>query len=175
MVVWHSGQAAVKAAIEAPHIKFFHRAATGQGQIGESAPRWLAAWIMTQQMALNRSYGAVMGTPSRSRQKIAAETKRALTSAVSAAAALAGNLLRTWLQQSELPLINLTLGIACLQQGMQRTTQNRHVQILQGFGFLFRYFVLSKAHMEAHFNLGRAFQAVGKQRARARATPTLLW
>ena len=69
--------------------------------------------------------------------------------------------MRAWLQQPELPLVNLSVGIACLHQGMQRTTLNRHLQVLQGFAFLFRYFTLSGGHPEAHYNVGRAFQTVG--------------
>ena len=73
----------------------------------------------------------------------------------------AAGLLRTWLQQPDVPLVNLTVGIACLNQAMQRTTLNRHVQLLQGFAFLFRYLELCKGHQEAQYNLGRAFQSVG--------------
>ena len=75
-----------------------------------------------------------------------------------------------------MPVVNLSLGIACLQQGMQRTTLNRHVQLVQGFGFLLRYLTLCHVSPEASFNLGRAFQSVGTNSVGRHATATsVLW
>ncbi len=58
------------------------------------------------------------------------------------------------------PLMNLTLGIVCLTQSTQRTTPNRHLQVLQAFTFLFKYYYVSNESNEANYNLGRAFQHI---------------
>ncbi|CAG8535125.1 815_t:CDS:10 [Ambispora gerdemannii] len=59
------------------------------------------------------------------------------------------------------PLINLCLGIAYLHMSMQRQSDNRHLQIIQGFTFLLKYYDLQTGKQEAEYNLGRAFHHLG--------------
>ncbi|CAG8449839.1 8678_t:CDS:10 [Ambispora leptoticha] len=59
------------------------------------------------------------------------------------------------------PLINLCLGIAYLHMSMQRQSDNRHLQIMQGFTFLLKYYDLQTGKQEAEYNLGRAFHHLG--------------
>ncbi|KAI9002582.1 hypothetical protein DFJ74DRAFT_746437 [Hyaloraphidium curvatum] len=59
------------------------------------------------------------------------------------------------------PLINLSLGIAFLHRAMNRQTDNRHLQIVQAFTFLFRYYDLRRGNGEACYNIARAFHQIG--------------
>ncbi|EMR08474.1 hypothetical protein PNEG_03302 [Pneumocystis murina B123] len=64
------------------------------------------------------------------------------------------------------PLISLSIGMAYLHRAMQRQSNNRQYQILQGMTFLFRYYELRKSmgvyeHQEAEFNIARAFHQLG--------------
>jgi len=61
------------------------------------------------------------------------------------------------------PLIMLLLGVAYLNRAVQRVTDNRHLQIVQGFTFLYKYFDLRKDiqyAQEAEYNLARAFHGL---------------
>jgi general transcription factor 3C polypeptide 3 (transcription factor C subunit 4) len=63
------------------------------------------------------------------------------------------------------PLISLLLGVTYLNRAVQRITDNRHLQIVQGFTFLYKYFELRQSlqyAQEAEYNLGRAFQSLSK-------------
>ncbi len=60
------------------------------------------------------------------------------------------------------PLVNMSLGIAFLHRAMNRQTDNRHLQIVQGFTFLFKYFDHKGGNEEACYNIGRAFHQIGK-------------
>ncbi|KAG9289720.1 hypothetical protein G9A89_014455 [Geosiphon pyriformis] len=70
-----------------------------------------------------------------------------------------------YLQSYELapkdPLVNLCLGVAYLHRSMQRQTDNRQVQIIQGFNFLLKYYDLQTGSQEAEYNLGRAYHQLG--------------
>ncbi|KAI9145734.1 hypothetical protein BKA69DRAFT_1121531 [Paraphysoderma sedebokerense] len=61
------------------------------------------------------------------------------------------------------PMINFALGTAYLSRAMQRKTDNRHMQIAQGFMFLFRYFELRGGDnsQEANYNIARSFHQIG--------------
>ncbi|KAG5518178.1 hypothetical protein PMAC_003364 [Pneumocystis sp. 'macacae'] len=64
------------------------------------------------------------------------------------------------------PLISLSIGMAYLHRAMQRQSNNRQYQILQGMTFLFQYYELRKPmgvyeHQEAEFNIARAFHQLG--------------
>ncbi|KAJ3085898.1 transcription factor TFIIIC subunit tfc4 [Quaeritorhiza haematococci] len=59
------------------------------------------------------------------------------------------------------PLINMSLGIAYLHRGMQRKSENRHMHIMQGFTFMFRYYELRGQNQEACYNVARAFHQIG--------------
>ncbi|KAI8393461.1 uncharacterized protein BYT42DRAFT_551117 [Radiomyces spectabilis] len=59
------------------------------------------------------------------------------------------------------PLNTLSLGISLLQCAMQRKTDNRHLQIMQGMMFLFEYRKLRGPNQETEYNLGRAFHLLG--------------
>jgi len=60
-------------------------------------------------------------------------------------------------------LISLLLGSAYLNRSVQRITDNRHLQIAQGFTFLYKYYERRKDMQyaqEAEYNLGRAFHSL---------------
>lgn len=64
------------------------------------------------------------------------------------------------------PLISLSIGLAYLHRAMQRQSNNRQYQILQGMTFLFQYYELRRSmgvyeHQEAEFNIARAFHQLG--------------
>ncbi|KAI8824526.1 uncharacterized protein EV422DRAFT_520401 [Fimicolochytrium jonesii] len=59
------------------------------------------------------------------------------------------------------PLINFSLGLAHIQRGMQRKSDNRHMHMMQGFTFVMRYHQLRGENVEANFNVARAFHHVG--------------
>ncbi|CAA20753.1 transcription factor TFIIIC complex subunit Sfc4 [Schizosaccharomyces pombe] len=64
------------------------------------------------------------------------------------------------------PITNLSLGLAYLHRAMQRLSDNRHYQILQGFTFLYRYYDLRVNEglgekQEALYNLGKAYHFIG--------------
>ncbi|CAJ0764593.1 12296_t:CDS:10 [Entrophospora sp. SA101] len=59
------------------------------------------------------------------------------------------------------PLVCFSMGLAYLHRAMQRKTSNRHLQILQGFNFLYEYYELKGKNQEAEYNLGHAFHQLG--------------
>jgi general transcription factor 3C polypeptide 3 (transcription factor C subunit 4) len=65
-------------------------------------------------------------------------------------------------------MINLTIGLSYIQLSLKRQTENRHFQIMQGFGFLFRYYDIRKKsphpaeRQEAEYNIARAYHMLGK-------------
>jgi len=59
------------------------------------------------------------------------------------------------------PIINLSLGLVHLHRAMQRQADNRHLQIIQGLTFIFRYFKIMKGNQEACYNVARAFHQIG--------------
>lgn len=64
------------------------------------------------------------------------------------------------------PLICFSVGLTYLHRAMQRVTDNRHLQILQGAAFLFQYYKLRKLcgfaeAQESNYNMGRALQQIG--------------
>ncbi|KAJ3167785.1 transcription factor TFIIIC subunit tfc4 [Geranomyces variabilis] len=59
------------------------------------------------------------------------------------------------------PLINFSLGLAHIQRGMQRKSDNRHMHMMQGFTCVLRYYELRERSTEATYNVGRAFHHVG--------------
>ncbi|CAG8767795.1 3380_t:CDS:2, partial [Gigaspora rosea] len=64
---------------------------------------------------------------------------------------------RAYAEKPNDPLISISIGLAYLHRAMQRQTDNRHLQIMQGFTFLFNYYELKARNQEAEYNLGRAF------------------
>ncbi|KAJ3129398.1 transcription factor TFIIIC subunit tfc4 [Nowakowskiella sp. JEL0407] len=69
--------------------------------------------------------------------------------------------LKAYRHSPDEPLINLAIGISFLHRAMQRKTENRHLQILQGFTFLFRYRELRLYSFESSYNIARAFHQIG--------------
>src|ERR1700727_200578 len=72
------------------------------------------------------------------------------------------------------PVLELSIGLACLHRAMQRQADNRHILILQGMTFIFNYYRLVNAQswkfpgiaglsmrQEAEYNVGRAFHQLG--------------
>nr|CAG8449664.1 14777_t:CDS:2 [Entrophospora candida] len=59
------------------------------------------------------------------------------------------------------PLVCFSMGLAYLHHAMQRKTSNQHLQILQGFNFLYEYYELKSKNQEAEYNLGHAFHQLG--------------
>ncbi|CAM0139620.1 unnamed protein product [Umbelopsis sp. WA50703] len=61
------------------------------------------------------------------------------------------------------PLIALLTGVAFLNRAVQRITDNRHLQIVQAFTFLFKYYESRKElryAQEAEYNIARAFHTL---------------
>ncbi|KAI8066425.1 hypothetical protein BC940DRAFT_275295 [Gongronella butleri] len=59
------------------------------------------------------------------------------------------------------PLNTLCIAIANLMRGMQRRTDNRHLQVIKAMEFLGHYARLRNHNQEAEYNMGRAFHAIG--------------
>lgn len=59
------------------------------------------------------------------------------------------------------PLNTLSLGIALLQASMQRKSDDRHLQIMQGMLFILEYVKLVGYCQESEYNLARAFHMLG--------------
>ncbi|CEP64355.1 transcription factor TFIIIC subunit TFC4 LALA0_S11e02212g [Lachancea lanzarotensis] len=65
------------------------------------------------------------------------------------------------------PMVNLMMGLAHLHRSMQRLTASRHIQILHGLRFLYRYHEIRSTkysateQQEADYNIGRAFHLLG--------------
>ncbi|CAG8584919.1 15004_t:CDS:2 [Racocetra fulgida] len=70
---------------------------------------------------------------------------------------LSGYYARAYAENPKDPVISLSIGLAYLHRAMQRQTDNRHLQIMQGFTFLYNYYELKARNQEAEYNLGRAF------------------
>ncbi|KAG2179385.1 hypothetical protein INT44_006231, partial [Umbelopsis vinacea] len=54
-------------------------------------------------------------------------------------------------------------GVAYLSRAVQRITDNRHLQIVQGFTFLYKYYERRKElqyAQEAEYNIARAFHTI---------------
>ncbi|KAI8638433.1 hypothetical protein BD408DRAFT_24153 [Parasitella parasitica] len=58
-------------------------------------------------------------------------------------------------------LNTLCLGLALLHTAVQRISDNRHLQIMQGMMFVFEYAKLTNHNQEAEYNIGRAFHLLG--------------
>jgi general transcription factor 3C polypeptide 3 (transcription factor C subunit 4) len=65
------------------------------------------------------------------------------------------------------PMIPFAIGVAYLHRCMQRQCENRHLQALQAFTFLYEYYDLRtegdsiEKKQEAEYNIGRALQQLG--------------
>ncbi|CAG8688640.1 2099_t:CDS:10, partial [Acaulospora morrowiae] len=68
---------------------------------------------------------------------------------------------RAYASKPEDPVISLAIGLSYLHRAMQRQTDNRHLQIVQGFTFLYNYAEIRAHNQEAEYNLGRAFHHIG--------------
>ncbi|EPY49866.1 transcription factor tfiiic complex subunit sfc4 [Schizosaccharomyces cryophilus OY26] len=73
---------------------------------------------------------------------------------------------RAYAMNPDCPMTNLSIGLAYIHRAMQRLSDNRHYQILQGFTFLYHYYDLrSKAGVgekqEALYNLAKAYHFLG--------------
>ncbi|KAL7327548.1 transcription factor TFIIIC subunit tfc4 [Mucor circinelloides] len=58
-------------------------------------------------------------------------------------------------------LNTLCLGLSLLHAAIQRKSDNRHLQIMQGMMFIFEYAKIAKYNQEAEYNIGRAFHLLG--------------
>lgn len=74
---------------------------------------------------------------------------------------------RAYKEYNRDPMICLVLGLAHVHRSMQRLSNNRHLQLLQGISFILEYKVLrgEKATnfelQEIQYNLGRLFHMIG--------------
>ncbi|KAI9207344.1 uncharacterized protein BJ171DRAFT_494333 [Polychytrium aggregatum] len=59
------------------------------------------------------------------------------------------------------PITNLCLGISHIHRALQRKTDNRHLNIAQGFAFLFQYADLRGDTQEVFYNIARAYHHIG--------------
>jgi general transcription factor 3C polypeptide 3 (transcription factor C subunit 4) len=65
------------------------------------------------------------------------------------------------------PIINLGIGLAYIQHGMKRLSENRQFQIQQGLSFVYRYYEIRTKDSvalnssEAEFNMGRVWHSLG--------------
>jgi general transcription factor 3C polypeptide 3 (transcription factor C subunit 4) len=63
------------------------------------------------------------------------------------------------------PLLSLLVGVTYLSRAIQRITDNRHLQIVQGFTFLYKYYERRRDMQyaqEAEYNIARAFHGISK-------------
>lgn len=65
-------------------------------------------------------------------------------------------------------MLPFSIGLAYLHRCMQRQCENRHLQVLQAFTFLYEYYDMRKRdaepierHQEAEYNMGRALHQLG--------------
>ncbi|RCH84161.1 transcription factor TFIIIC subunit tfc4, partial [Rhizopus stolonifer] len=58
-------------------------------------------------------------------------------------------------------LNTLSLGISLLHTAIQRKSDDRHMQIVQGMMFIYEYAKLSGHNQESEYNIGRAFHLLG--------------
>lgn len=74
---------------------------------------------------------------------------------------------RAWTLDRDSPMLNLCIASCYLQNSMKRQADNRHMQILQAFSFLGRYYELRTKDdvaihvQEAEFNMARAWHFLG--------------
>jgi general transcription factor 3C polypeptide 3 (transcription factor C subunit 4) len=65
------------------------------------------------------------------------------------------------------PMLNLTIGLTHIHQGLKGQTGLKNQEILQALTFVFRYYDIRKMsehlaeRLEAHYNVGRTYQLLG--------------
>jgi general transcription factor 3C polypeptide 3 (transcription factor C subunit 4) len=65
------------------------------------------------------------------------------------------------------PMLNLTIGLNYIHQGLKTPSGIKNQDILQALTFIFRYYDLRKTslhleeRLEAHYNVGRTYQLLG--------------
>jgi general transcription factor 3C polypeptide 3 (transcription factor C subunit 4) len=65
------------------------------------------------------------------------------------------------------PMINLSIGLGYVHYGLKRQSENRQFHLMQGLGFLFRYYESRQIsprvdeRQEAHYNIARAYHMLG--------------
>jgi len=64
-------------------------------------------------------------------------------------------------------MINLSIGLGYVHYGLKRQSENRQFHLMQGLGFLFRYYESRhvsprvEERQEAHYNIARAYHMLG--------------
>lgn len=64
-------------------------------------------------------------------------------------------------------MINLSIGLGYVHYGLKRQSENRQFHLMQGLGFLFRYYESrhgsprDEERQEAHYNIARAYHMLG--------------
>ena len=64
-------------------------------------------------------------------------------------------------------MINLSIGLGYVHYGLKRQSENRQFHLMQGLGFLFRYYESRRIstrveeRQEAHYNIARAYHMLG--------------
>lgn len=75
--------------------------------------------------------------------------------------------IRAYAHAPEDVLINFSIGLSYLHRSMQRQSDNRHLQVMQAFSFLFKYYdkrlsaLDAGLRQEADYNMGRALHQLG--------------
>lgn len=75
--------------------------------------------------------------------------------------------IRAYAHAPEDVLINFSIGLSYLHRSMQRQSDNRHLQVMQAFSFLFKYYdkrlsaLDTGLRQEADYNMGRALHQLG--------------
>jgi len=74
---------------------------------------------------------------------------------------------RAYALDPENPMINLSIGLGYVHYGLKRQSENRQFHLMQGLGFLFRYYESRQIsqrideRQEAHYNIARAYHMLG--------------
>ncbi len=64
-------------------------------------------------------------------------------------------------------MINLSIGLGYVHYGLKRQSENRQFHLMQGLGFLFRYYESRhvsqtiEERQEAHYNIARTYHMLG--------------
>jgi general transcription factor 3C polypeptide 3 (transcription factor C subunit 4) len=75
--------------------------------------------------------------------------------------------MRAYALDPENPMLNLTIGLTHIHQGLKGHSGIKNPDILQALTFIFRYYDIRKIsehleeRLEAHYNVGRAYQLLG--------------
>eukprot|EP00835_Amoeboradix_gromovi_P003839 NODE_270_length_12222_cov_0.321868.p2 type:complete len:905 gc:universal NODE_270_length_12222_cov_0.321868:3031-5745(+) len=72
-------------------------------------------------------------------------------------------LMRCVVMKPENALLNLLVGVSWITRGMNRSTEDRHLNITTGIGYLLKYYKIEKRryYQQACYNMARAFHQIG--------------